>query len=115
MWILFTNLIFSLNNRYSVQEKINRHHHQNINQNQRSTEEDRNSIRSHKVTNDSYHEMNHNQPKYYNGNINGNNNGHISHNGNNGSAVQRERYQHPALTAIINESQGMKFRGEFYL
>lgn len=58
--------------------------------------------------------MNHNQPKYYNGNINGNNNGHISHNGNNGSAVQRERYQHPALTAIINESQGMKFRGEFF-
>lgn len=57
--------------------------------------------------------MNHNQTKYYNGNINGNNNGPIGHNGNNGSAVHRERYQHPALTAIINESQGMKFRGKF--
>lgn len=62
--------------------------------------------------------MNHNHTKYYNGNINGNNNCHIGHNGqngNNGSAVQRERYQHPALTAIINESQGMKFRGELHL
>lgn len=38
------------------------------------------------------------------------NNANNVNNGNGG--VQRERYQHPALAAIINESQGMKFRGE---
>ncbi|KAH8249521.1 hypothetical protein KR032_010192, partial [Drosophila birchii] len=30
----------------------------------------------------------------------------------NGSAIFRERYQHPALAAIINEAQGLKFRGK---
>lgn len=30
----------------------------------------------------------------------------------NGSAIFRERYQHPALAAIINEAQGLKFREE---
>uniref|UniRef100_A0AAG5DEP9 PH domain-containing protein n=1 Tax=Anopheles atroparvus TaxID=41427 RepID=A0AAG5DEP9_ANOAO len=29
-----------------------------------------------------------------------------------GTGSQRDRYQHPALAAIINESQGMKFRGK---
>ncbi|KAH8410001.1 hypothetical protein KR009_003990, partial [Drosophila setifemur] len=31
----------------------------------------------------------------------------------NGSAIFRERYQHPALAAIINEAQGLKFRGKW--
>lgn len=29
-----------------------------------------------------------------------------------GSAVMRERYQHPALITIMNEMQGMNFRGK---
>lgn len=34
------------------------------------------------------------------------------YNGNNGSSNGQMRYQqHPALAAIISESQGMKFRG----
>lgn len=33
----------------------------------------------------------------------------------NGSAIFRERYQHPALAAIINEAQGMTFRGKLKL
>lgn len=55
-----------------------------------------------------------------------NNGNGIANNGNNGSggannngnvvvapaAIIRERYQHPALVAIINEAQGIKFRGE---
>ncbi|XP_017859720.1 PREDICTED: uncharacterized protein LOC108611535 isoform X1 [Drosophila arizonae] len=47
---------------------------------------------------------------------NGNGNGNSGTlNGNagsamNGSAIFRERYQHPALAAIINEAQGLKFR-----
>lgn len=44
-------------------------------------------------------------------NGNGNNNGSLNGNMPNGSAIFRERYQHPALAAIINEAQGMKFRG----
>lgn len=50
-----------------------------------------------------------------------NNNGHHNYNGNsissingNGTAALRDRYQHPALAAIINESQGMKFRDRSY-
>ncbi|XP_058056314.1 uncharacterized protein DDB_G0283357-like [Anopheles bellator] len=35
-------------------------------------------------------------------------------NGNGGQGTPRERYQHPALAAIINESQGMKFRDRSY-
>ncbi|KFB40950.1 AGAP009666-PA-like protein [Anopheles sinensis] len=31
-----------------------------------------------------------------------------------GTGSQRDRYQHPALAAIINESQGMKFRDRSY-
>ncbi|KAH8293219.1 hypothetical protein KR018_000110, partial [Drosophila ironensis] len=53
-----------------------------------------------------------------NGNGSGSNNGTL--NGNspgpermNGSAIFRERYQHPALAAIINEAQGLKFRGRW--
>ncbi|KAH8400540.1 hypothetical protein KR222_004698 [Zaprionus bogoriensis] len=47
----------------------------------------------------------------------GNGNGNGTLNGNvgsamNGSAIMRERYQHPALAAIINEAQGLKFREE---
>ncbi|XP_046866504.1 uncharacterized protein LOC6641869 isoform X2 [Drosophila willistoni] len=46
---------------------------------------------------------------------NGNGNGTLNGNGGqstmNGSAIFRERYQHPALAAIINEAQGLKFRG----
>ncbi|XP_030377515.1 uncharacterized protein LOC115626317 isoform X2 [Scaptodrosophila lebanonensis] len=54
---------------------------------------------------------------YGNGNANGNgSNGNGTLNGNgtalNGSAIYRERYQHPALAAIINEAQGLKFREE---
>lgn len=49
-------------------------------------------------------------------NINGNNNFSNNNNNNNnnitsGSALFRERYQHPALTAIINDTQSMKYRG----
>ncbi|XP_032595345.1 uncharacterized protein LOC6566568 isoform X5 [Drosophila grimshawi] len=46
-------------------------------------------------------------------NGNGNGNGTLNGNGGsamNGSAIFRERYQHPALAAIINEAQGLKFR-----
>lgn len=42
-------------------------------------------------------------------NGNGNN---VNGNGNIATSVLRERYQHPALVAIINEAQGIKFRGE---
>lgn len=31
------------------------------------------------------------------------------------AAIIRERYQHPALVAIINEAQGIKFRGESWV
>lgn len=52
-----------------------------------------------------------------NGNANnGNNGGGGNHNGNvvvAPAAIIRERYQHPALVAIINEAQGIKFRGKF--
>ncbi|XP_059220205.1 uncharacterized protein LOC106095360 isoform X5 [Stomoxys calcitrans] len=47
-------------------------------------------------------------------NGNGNNNGTLNGNVPNGSAIFRERYQHPALAAIINEAQGMKFRDRSY-
>lgn len=53
-----------------------------------------------------------NQNKYYkiNGNIIANNGNNIT----NGAAIVRERYQqHPALMAIINDTQGMKFRGNY--
>lgn len=43
-----------------------------------------------------------------------NNNGTLNGNGN-GSSVYRERYQHPALAAIINEAQGLKFRGNYMI
>lgn len=43
------------------------------------------------------------------GTLNGNTNGSDRING---SAIFRERYQHPALAAIINEAQGLKFREE---
>lgn len=61
--------------------------------------------------------QNQNQP--INGNVNSitatnnNNNNAINSNVHNGSSVFRERYQHPALAAIINEAHGMKFRGMF--
>ncbi|EDW75685.2 uncharacterized protein Dwil_GK15068 [Drosophila willistoni] len=49
---------------------------------------------------------------------NGNGNGTLNGNGGqstmNGSAIFRERYQHPALAAIINEAQGLKFRERAY-
>ncbi|XP_043949907.1 uncharacterized protein LOC108032614 isoform X7 [Drosophila biarmipes] len=45
------------------------------------------------------------------GTLNGNSNGADRMNG---SAIFRERYQHPALAAIINEAQGLKFRERAY-
>nr|NP_001188745.1 uncharacterized protein Dmel_CG32982, isoform F [Drosophila melanogaster]ADV36995.1 uncharacterized protein Dmel_CG32982, isoform F [Drosophila melanogaster] len=45
------------------------------------------------------------------GTLNGNTNGSDRING---SAIFRERYQHPALAAIINEAQGLKFRERAY-
>ncbi|BFF93696.1 uncharacterized protein DMAD_11498 [Drosophila madeirensis] len=52
------------------------------------------------------------QPHHGNANVNGNG---AALNGNtNGSAIFRERYQHPALAAIINEAQGLKFRERAY-
>ncbi|XP_070070307.1 uncharacterized protein [Drosophila takahashii] len=45
------------------------------------------------------------------GTLNGNTNGSDRMNG---SAIFRERYQHPALAAIINEAQGLKFRERAY-
>lgn len=100
--------------RYSVQEKIIRNR----------TEEERYSIRSsNKLNANELYDPN--QNKYYkmnninNGhhlitnNGNGNNvNGNGNGNGNIATSVLRERYQHPALVAIINEAQGIKFRGE---
>ncbi|XP_016973839.1 uncharacterized protein LOC108040763 isoform X1 [Drosophila rhopaloa] len=47
------------------------------------------------------------------GTLNGNTNGTGSDRMN-GSAIFRERYQHPALAAIINEAQGLKFRERAY-
>ncbi|XP_052854288.1 uncharacterized protein LOC128263322 isoform X2 [Drosophila gunungcola] len=47
------------------------------------------------------------------GTLNGNGNGTGSDRIN-GSAIFRERYQHPALAAIINEAQGLKFRERAY-
>lgn len=57
------------------------------------------------------------QHKMHHGNGNGTLNVNGTLNGNAGSAmmgsaIYRERYQHPALAAIINEAQGMKFRGK---
>lgn len=58
-----------------------------------------------------------NQNKYYKSNGNGNGNGHIINNSNNngngtGNGGLMPRYQqNPALAAIINEAQGIKFRG----
>lgn len=49
-----------------------------------------------------------------NGNANNGNNG-ANNNGNVAvapAAIIRERYQHPALLAIMNEAQGIKFRGK---
>lgn len=47
---------------------------------------------------------------------NNGNNGGAGHNNGNvvvaPAAIIRERYQHPALVAIINEAQGIKFRGK---
>lgn len=148
---LFLFSIYWLNvRRYSVQEKILRHHN----------EEDRYSIRSTtKLNANEFYDPN--QNKYYKvngnivavkpsltsspmrngtngtGNIDSNGHGHhhhhhhnhiinngngIANNANNGnnngnvvvapSAIIRERYQHPALVAIINEAQGIKFRGK---
>lgn len=47
------------------------------------------------------------QQQHFNGNSINSING-------NGTAALRDRYQHPALAAIINESQGMKFRDRSY-
>ncbi|XP_039449459.1 homeobox protein 2 isoform X1 [Culex pipiens pallens] len=47
------------------------------------------------------------QQPHFNGNSINSTNG-------NGTAALRDRYQHPALAAIINESQGMKFRDRSY-
>lgn len=96
--------------RYSVQEKIIRNR----------TEEERYSIRSsNKLNANELYDPN--QNKYYK--MNNINNGHhlitnngngnnVNGNGNTATSVLRERYQHPALVAIINEAQGIKFRGE---
>ncbi|XP_058451632.1 putative uncharacterized protein DDB_G0277255 isoform X2 [Malaya genurostris] len=51
--------------------------------------------------------LNNNNGHHYNGNS-------ISSINGNGTAASRERYQHPALAAIISESQGMKFRDRSY-
>lgn len=96
--------------RYSVQEKILRLRNEEDRHSLRSTSQT--STQQHKVTNECYHEINQNS-KYLNGN------GHIHGHHHNGGSHQlnsnghnRERYQNPALAAIINESQGIKFRGE---
>ncbi|XP_017854162.2 LOW QUALITY PROTEIN: uncharacterized protein LOC108607692 [Drosophila busckii] len=56
------------------------------------------------------------QHKLHPHHANGNGNGTLNGNGGgiNGSAIFRERYQHPALAAIINEAQGLKFRERAY-
>ncbi|SPP85855.1 Hypothetical predicted protein [Drosophila guanche] len=51
------------------------------------------------------------QQQHHHGNANVNGNGAALNGNTNGSAIFRERYQHPALAAIINEAQGLKFRG----
>ncbi|SPP85853.1 Hypothetical predicted protein [Drosophila guanche] len=52
------------------------------------------------------------QQQHHHGNANVNGNGAALNGNTNGSAIFRERYQHPALAAIINEAQGLKFREE---
>lgn len=57
--------------------------------------------------------INHSRNQFYdNGNSNGNinNNNILNEKFHNGSVGSRERYQHPALAAIINDTQGVKFR-----
>ncbi|XP_065090984.1 GATA zinc finger domain-containing protein 14 [Ochlerotatus camptorhynchus] len=62
------------------------------------------------------------QQQHHSNGLNNNTNGHYHYNGNsingsvngNGTAALRDRYQHPALAAIINESQGIKFRDRSY-
>lgn len=92
------NIINGGGSRYSVQEKILRIRN----------EEDRcASIKSaNRINHNELYDPN--QNRYYKmSNGNGITNG-------NGSAIFRERYQHPALVAIINEAQGMKFRDRSY-
>lgn len=48
-----------------------------------------------------------------NGNLNGMNSNSDGNMMGSSSVVMRERYQHPALITIMNEMQGMNFRGEF--
>ncbi len=53
-----------------------------------------------------------NQNKYYKSNGNGHHIMNGNHSNNNGNGAVMPRYQqHPALAAIINEAQGIKFRG----
>ncbi|XP_034667458.1 uncharacterized protein LOC117900976 isoform X4 [Drosophila subobscura] len=54
------------------------------------------------------------QQQHHHGNANVNGNGAALNGNTNGSAIFRERYQHPALAAIINEAQGLKFRERAY-
>lgn len=110
LFLLSIHISMSFSFRYSVQEKIIRNRN----------DDDRYSIRSsNKLNANEFYDPN--QNKYYK--MNNINNGHhiitngnvnnINGNGNIGTSVLRERYQHPALVAIINEAQGIKFRGEF--
>ena len=93
--------------RHSIQDKILRNRN----------EEDKNSMRSNKLNGNEVYDPNQNKCYKVNGVIN--NNHQIITNGNNGNhgpPMMRDRYQqHPALTAIINEAQGIKFRGKIIL
>lgn len=133
-YIYFFFLFFSIyKSRYSVQEKILRNRNDEDRYSVRSTANKLNGNELYDPNQNKHYKLNGNMvttksamasPMHHNGNdahfhhndnVNGNrHNGNM--NGNNTQAmpspVIRERYQHPALAAIINESQGIKFRGE---
>lgn len=123
-----------MNNRYSVQEKILRNRNEEDRYSIRSTNK-LNANEFYDPNQNKYYKMNGNifatkpsamqngndgngsvGPQHHHHNHiinNGNGNGNANNNGNVvGSSVIRERYQHPALVAIINEAQGIKFRGK---
>ena len=130
--------ISNLNNfgtRYNIQERIlkirnEEDHYSSIKSANCSTQNDLydpNQNRYHKIGNQSavsitpqntpnkkiVHSQQH-LPLNLNGNNNSNNNNNNNNNNinmTNGSAICRERYQHPALTALINDTQSMIYRG----
>uniref|UniRef100_A0A182VTX9 PH domain-containing protein n=1 Tax=Anopheles minimus TaxID=112268 RepID=A0A182VTX9_9DIPT len=101
------------------------HHHQHVTQHPNGAGSNGNIHQHFNGLNNNNHSSNNNTTTTTNNNNGNNGNGaggtpadratFLSANGNGSSGSQRDRYQqHPALAAIINESQGMKFRDRSY-